>query len=133
MARLFRAALVVLMLSVAGVAQANELLLGCRFVEPPKIPSGIDADDAEMSAAARAVRTYVADMEASLRCLDVIADDVGTSPEDKGRIVLLYNNGVEQMQTIAAAFNRELRAFRTMDPNDVPPEQLRELHDLFHH
>lgn len=133
MAKLFQTVMWLVLLTGSGMALADDRLMVCRFADPPQIPAGASAKKSAMSVASKEVHSYLAKMESSLQCLDTAADQVETSPEEKARINLLYNNGVEQMEAIAAAFNRELKAFRSTDTDDVPPEQLRDLQDLTHH
>jgi len=133
MAKRSHAVVCLVLLTSTGAALADDRLMACRFIDPPQIPSGARAKASAMSDASKEVRSYVEHMKSSLQCLDTVAGQADTSPEEKARIVALYNNGVDQMQVIAAAFNRELKAFQSADTDDVPPEQLRDLQNLTHH
>lgn len=117
-----------------GTAQASDdRLLACRFAEPPVIPSGAEADADEMAATERRVRKFVGAMQDSLDCLNALAEAEGTSDTERARLVALHDNGVDQMRAIADAFNRELKAFRWRDDQEVSPDQVRDADDLVHH
>lgn len=67
---------------------------------PTVFPEPGSASDADIVAAQVNVKKYLADMEASLKCLSTTHNDSG------------YNHAVEEMQRTATTFNGVLRAYR---------------------
>ncbi len=106
-ATLFCAALCAV-LAIGSVRAEMEDILDCRFPEPPVLPTGSSADLDAMDRAATDVRSFVDAMQKSLDCLDTKTNSLVV----RARTTVLYNNGVEQMQAIATAFNNQLQIFR---------------------
>lgn len=101
--------------AVPGVVRAAELEISqCRFPEPPTIPSGAEATEAEMGEAGAAVREFVAEVQSSLACLSEAEQVVGEeiTEEQQAELVTIYNNGVDQMNSIAESYNEQVRAFK---------------------
>lgn len=71
-----------------------------------QLPDGKSASEEEMAAAQQSVKDFVARGEAYIACLD--GDSSLTSAaKDRRR-----GTTIDQMQAVAANFNRELRSFR---------------------
>ena len=83
-----------------------------------EIPEGATASNDEMNAAYERVKTYMADMEAYLACLDDEASRMGeeVTAEQKQMQTERYNAAVSAMETTAAAFNDQLRAYKSANP-----------------
>lgn len=100
-----RTALAVAMFTfaAAGVAKAD-----CTLKDPPAIPDGASAAEAEMVEAQKAVKAYVAETQEFLSCLEF---------EGKGRSggdwTKRYNDASARMEKLAADFNKQLRAFKS--------------------
>jgi hypothetical protein len=137
-----RCILLVLLLCAAAHGTESELLR-CRYPDPPIVPDGTLADAEQMQRAAEAVQVYLRDMQGSLDCLADFEQSLGleSSHAVQAQLVALHNNGIDQMTTIAEAFNRQLKAFdestrRTRGSaaaDSVPPERLRGFEDLTPH
>lgn len=84
------------------------------------LPDGTAASLDEMVAAQTAVKGYMAEMETYLACLN---DDIESSGEDtaeefKTLMVTRYNTAVVELETVAAAFNKQLQAYKAANPSD---------------
>ncbi len=107
----------------AGAAKAatadNSVDLGqqmskCKYPDPPKMPDGSKATESEMGQAGADVRDYIAGVQSSLQCLSAIEKSLGdniTKDEEK-TLVGTYNKGVDQMNTVADEYNKQVRAFK---------------------
>jgi hypothetical protein len=73
---------------------------------------------AELLTAQANVKTYMAEMEVYLACLN---EELETAGEDapaefKSLMVNRHNSGVTEMETVAAAFNEQVQAYRAANP-----------------
>lgn len=110
-------------LAFRGAALASGMLAGaaalaCETPAMVEVPDGATATTEQMVQAREAVTEYVAAMEEYLVCVDeemqVAGDD---APEEfKSLMIQRYNAAVSEMETVAAAFNEELREFRAANP-----------------
>lgn len=105
----------------AAATESADLNLGvedCTFPVPPVIPDGATVTEEELRRAAGGVREYQVTMEASLACIDEAEAALGEeiTEEQKSALNTLYNNGYEQLTTIADSFNQQLRIFRARPP-----------------
>lgn len=92
---------------LATCCLATNQALACE--EPSfsnSMPDGKTANEAEMTAAQQAVKDFVAQGEAYIACLE---DDSSLTSAAKDR---RRGTTIDQMQAIAANFNRELRHYR---------------------
>lgn len=93
----------------------EELLAHCA---PPAVPALPDANTVsmeEMVASQRQVREFVAAGEAYLACLSEIIDDDEKSGGLRNAAVEEHNRMVAALEEIAAAFNEQIRIFRSRD------------------
>ncbi|HSG91849.1 MAG TPA: hypothetical protein VLA56_21720 [Pseudomonadales bacterium] len=109
--------LVVLLLVAApavGARAGDDELLRCRFPEPPVVPEGRGADEDDMARAGDGVRAFLAAMQGSLDCLDAYEASRGTAltAAERAALVVLHNNGVDQMHAVADAYNAQLTRMR---------------------
>lgn len=84
------------------------------------VPDGATATLDEMVAAQNGVREYMAAMEEYLACLN---DELEAGGEDapaefQALMVSRHNSGVTEMETVAAAFNDQLKAYRAANPSN---------------
>ena len=86
----------------------------CNFPEVPDMVDGTAASEEKMASAAAAVREFVTAMQSSLQCIDTVEAGLGAgiTAEQKAALNVLYNNGVDQMNAIAEAYNTQVRAFK---------------------
>ena len=103
---------------VAESADLNLNIEDCAYPDPPVIPDGATVTEDELRRAAGSVRDYQTAMEASLTCLDEAQADLGEdiTEEQLSALNTLYNNGIEQLTTIADSFNQQLRIFKARPP-----------------
>lgn len=107
-----------------SILLVSPAVFACDYPAKVDIPDGGTASKEDMLEGQRAVKKYVADMEAYLDCI-VAEEKVARSemddlqPEDEQqREDLLnkkYNAAVDEMETVAAAFNAEVQAYRGRD------------------
>lgn len=92
----------------------------CEMPTMIDVPDGETATTDEMVEARNAVTAYLASMEEYLACVDrEIAAEGDDAPEEfQALMIQRYNSAVSEMETVAAAFNQELRAFRAANPGD---------------
>lgn len=82
------------------------------------VPDGATATMEELLAAQANVKTYMAEMEVYLACLndELEGTDEDATGEIKSLMVTRYNSAVSEMETVAAAFNEQVQAYRTAHP-----------------
>ena len=92
--------------------------LACETPTMVEVPDGATATTEQMVQAREQVTEYVAAMEEYLACvndeIEVAGDD---APEEfKALMIQRHNAAVSEMETVAAAFNDQLQAFRAANP-----------------
>lgn len=92
----------------------------CENPSMVAVPDGAVATLDEMVAAQNGVREYMAAMEDYLACLNEELESGGDEApaEFKTLMVTRHNNAVTEMETIAAAFNEQLGAYREAHPSE---------------
>jgi hypothetical protein len=101
------------LLLAAGLVPAAQA--ACEYPGDPKLPDGKTATEADMNAAATAVKKYVADMEAYANCLDAEFAALPLeqqTPEAKSLVNKRFNAAEDAKVAAANAFNEQLRAFK---------------------
>ena len=110
--------------TIAATTLLTPLALACDYPTKVDIPNGGTATKEDMLQGQRAVKQYVADMEAYLECIvseEKIArseiDDLQPEDEQQREDMLnkKYNAAVDEMERIAAAFNTEVQAYRAQE------------------
>lgn len=91
----------------------QELLSDCAPPAVPALPDGRTVSMEEMVASQRQVREFVAAGEAYLACLSEIIDDQDKSGGLRNAAVEEHNRMVAALEEIAAAFNEQIRIFRS--------------------
>lgn len=95
--------------------------LACDYPDRIKIPNGSTATKDEMVAGQRSVKKFMADMETYLTCIDEEDEQVRPDIEEPDLIVEAqrdemlvkkHNAAVDDMETVAANFNEEVRAYK---------------------
>lgn len=94
--------------------------LACEMPTMIDVPDGETATTDEMVEARNAVTAYLAAMEEYLACVDreIEAEGDDAPEEFQALMIQRYNSAVSEMETVAAAFNEQLRAFRAANPED---------------
>jgi len=93
----------------------------CEQPSMVAVPDGETASMEELLAAQENVKTYLADMEVYLACLN---EELETAGEDapaefKSLMVTRHNAAVTEMETVAAAFNQQVQAYRAANPEEA--------------
>ena len=100
---------------------ASPLALACDYPNRVDIPNGNTATQDDMLASQKAVKSYMAEMEAYLECIEAEETEVRVglgemSDEDvsnrENAFNKKYNAAVAEMETVAARFNEEVRAYK---------------------
>ena len=109
----------ILCLTMATSASAE-----CSYPSRVDIPDGATSDKDAMLEGQKAVKQYVADMEAYLECIvneeqnaKAQMDDLDPETEQQRDDMLnkKYNAAVEEMEKVAAEFNAEVQAYRAKE------------------
>ena len=87
----------------------------CDYPQEVEIPDGATSSEQDMIAGRDAVQKYLAEMDEYLACLDAEAAAIGEeeTPEQKQLHVQRHNSAIDQMETVAAQFNEQLRAYKS--------------------
>lgn len=107
--------LTILMAAAIFVSQANA---ECSQPDAANIPDGATATSEEMVEAQTFVKQYIADMELYLACLDQqeAALEEPPTPEQAQEHTRLHNGAVDSMESVAAKFNEQVRAYKQANP-----------------
>ena len=86
----------------------------CNYPAEVSVPNGKTASEQQLAEASKTINGYMEAMRAYQDCIDKEEAELGDSatPEQKAMHVKKYNASVDAMQTLAARFNEELRAFK---------------------
>jgi len=105
--------------SVAAVAGCFAFAAAaCENPALVSIPEGKGATLEQMLAAQGQVKTYQAKMTEYLACIDAESDSQGEKApgEYKALMVNRHNAAVAEMEGVAAAFNTQIKAYKTANP-----------------
>jgi len=95
--------------------------IACDYPQRASVPDGATASKDDMIAGQRSVKTYMADMETYLSCIEASEAaavlELGDQNEDSKRqradlFNKKYNAAVEEMNLVAEEFNMQVRAYR---------------------
>ncbi len=86
----------------------------CAIPEVVAVPDGETAAEEEMIAGQKQVKQYMANMQAYLDCIDAESAAIGEEQTDEQRAahVQMYNAGVDAMESVAAQFNAQVKAYK---------------------
>ena len=96
-------------------------VLACDYPERVDIPNGISATKDEMVAGQKGVKKFMADMEIYLACIEeedkqdragIEEPDPIVEAQRDEMLVKKHNAAVDDMETVAARFNEEVRAYK---------------------
>lgn len=92
--------------------------IACEQPSVVAVPQGESATLDELLAAQENVQTYMAAMEEYLACVNEEIEVAGEDAPAQFRSLMARRNNtaVDEMETIAAAFNEQVRAFREANP-----------------
>lgn len=108
-------------LAIAALIFTSPLAFACDYPKRADIPNGSTASKDEMIDGQRAVKDYMATMEAYLACIEKEEDDMLASMPDiseedrtsrRAALTKKYNAAVQEMEIVAARFNEEVRAYK---------------------
>lgn len=114
-------------LQTGTVALAGALVaagaLACEMPSMVDVPDGATATEEQMVQARQAVTDYVASMDEYLACVDQeMAAEGDDAPEEyKALMTQRYNAAISEIETVAAAFNEQLRAYREANESQQEP------------
>lgn len=93
----------------------------CENPQMVTIPDGKSATREQLLEAQNTVKAYMAAMDAYIACIDEESSAKGeNAPADyKALMIQRHNSAVTEMETVAAAFNDQVKAFRAANP--TPP------------
>ncbi|MBL8226525.1 MAG: hypothetical protein JNM50_14465 [Chromatiales bacterium] len=87
----------------------------CTYPPAEKVPDGKSASKTEMNEAQQRMQGYMANMQQYLDCLEqeeaALPEDQRTA-ETRALTVKRYNAAVEAMESLAAQFNEQVRAYK---------------------
>ncbi len=93
--------------------------LACDNPPLVAVPDGATATMEELVAVQAEVQAYMAAMEEYIGCIDAELEAGGGEDAPdlfEGLMVRRHNQGVEEMELIAEAFNEQVRAYREANP-----------------
>jgi hypothetical protein len=86
----------------------------CEYPAGVNVPDGKTASKEEMVAGQQQVKSYMAAMQEYLDCLDAETSASGEEPTDEERKIMVsrHNAAVDEMETLAASFNEQVRRYK---------------------
>jgi len=86
----------------------------CKYPRQPEIPNGRTASEADLIAAQKSMKAYLAEGNDYIACITKIEKSWGEDESDEQRaIIVLFNNKVvDDMQAVADLFNSAVRAYK---------------------
>ena len=107
-----------LIISIATLI-ASPLFAECPYPDEVGMPDGATATNDQMVDGQKAVKAYMAEMDAYLKCMDkedAALDEEQLTPELQSLRVEKYNAAVDVMEATAAAFNEQVREYKAANP-----------------
>jgi hypothetical protein len=103
------------LLAIAATLTVSPLYAQCVYPPAIDVPDGATASNEEMISGQKAVKSYMAEMEAYLECLDKETAELTEkeTPEQKAIHTQRHNAAVDAMEATAAKFNEEVREYKT--------------------
>ncbi len=97
-----------------AVLFATPAMAACPYPDDIQVPDGSKASEAKMLDGQQLVKSYMAEMEKYLECLDKesSARAEEESADQKAMHVKRHNAAVEAMEQVAASFNEQIRAYK---------------------
>ena len=90
----------------------------CQHPSPINVPGGARSTLEDLLAAQSDVKSYFAEMEDYLACINAeLTTDGENAPADfNSELTSMHSSAVMELETVAAAFSQELRAFWNAHP-----------------
>ena len=110
------------LLTACSIAVASLLAMPALACDNPPlvlVPDGETATMEELVAVQSEVQAYMAAMEEYIGCVDAELEASGGEDSPalyQSLMALRHNQGVEEMEVIAEAFNEQVRAYREANP-----------------
>jgi hypothetical protein len=100
--------------AVSQESASGEVAGKCKYPKQPEIPNGRTATEAELIAAQKKMKAYIAEGDDYIACIGKVEESWGeeASDEQKAIIVLFNNKVVDDMQAVADLFNSAVRAYK---------------------
>lgn len=107
-----KSCLAVLAIGFAGTS------LACDYPALVEVPDGASATIEQMVAAQASVKTYMAEMDTYLNCVNGELEAAGDDAPEEFKTIMIerHNAAVTEMEAVAASFNEEIAAFRAANP-----------------
>ena len=107
-----------LLLSAAGFALP--VFAACENPTLVSVPDGTTATMDQLLAVQGQVKTYMAEMEAYLACINEEIEAAGedATAEFKSLMVTRHNMAVTEMESVADAFNKQVQAYKAANPDN---------------
>jgi len=95
-------------------ARAQELSNICSYPAKPSVPDGRNSTEQEMLDAQARMKAFIADGNKFIECLDEQEKGWGdnATDTDHATVVVLHNQAVDDMQSVADLFNAAVRAYK---------------------
>ena len=100
--------------TACAVLFATPAMAACPYPDDIQVPDGSKASEAEMIDGQTLVKSYMAEMENYLECLDKesSARTEEETDDQKAMHVKRHNAAVDAMEQVAASFNEQIRAYK---------------------
>ncbi len=108
---------------VAALATCGTLAASaCETPAMISIPDGKNATVEQLLAAQAQVKTYMAAMNDLLACIDNETEAKGDDAPEQFKLLMVtrHNTAVTEMETVAAAFNDQVKAYKAANPTPAP-------------
>lgn len=116
MKRVLIAGLLVVGASFGLPVQAAGLdLAACTIPKLPTVPDGSKATEDEMIAASGTIKTYLADNDKALKCMEAAKAALGEEPlteEQNAQYTTLYNGMVDAAHSVGDGWNQAVKAYK---------------------
>ena len=101
-------------LTTALLLTSSLAIAECTRPATPELPDGATADMPTMAEGQKAVKAYVAGTEAYLDCLVAQGEEAGGDADPDAELARIekHNEAVDEMDTVAARFNEEIREYK---------------------
>ena len=96
----------------APSAELAQLAADCLIDAPPALPDGATANLEEMLDSQALVRSFLAQSEDSIDCLDERSNDRELTSDQRSLLIRAHNDTVDVMEEIAGTFNDQIAIFR---------------------